>query len=74
MPGWVVLLISAYLFKAAALTATMHTLFRCISFFFASAGESSDYLTVSEIFPPEIRGPAISYFFAISQVAGSMGP
>jgi MFS family permease len=69
-----VLLISAYLFKQEALTATTHTLFWCISFFFASAGASSAYLTVSEIFPLEVRGQAISYFFAISQVVGSMGP
>ena len=27
-----------------------------------------------EIFPLEVRGQAISYFFAISQVVGSMGP
>jgi MFS family permease len=33
-----VLLISAYLFKEGALTATTHTLFWCVSFFFASAG------------------------------------
>jgi MFS family permease len=69
-----VLLISAYLFKEEALTATTHTLFWCVSFFFASAGASSAYLTVSEIFPLEVRGQAISYFFAISQVVGSMGP
>jgi hypothetical protein len=69
-----VLLISAYLFKVGALTATTHTLFRCVSFFFASAGASSAYLTVSEIFSLEVRAQAISYFFAISQVVGSMGP
>ena len=69
-----VLLISAYLFKVGALTATTHTLFWCVSFFFASAGASSAYLTVTEIFPLEARGQAISYFFAISQVVGSMGP
>jgi hypothetical protein len=69
----VVLLISAYLFKEEALTATTHTLFWCISFFFASADASSAYLTVSEIFPLEVPGQAISYFFAISQIVGSMG-
>jgi len=69
-----VLLISAYLFKVGALTATTHTLFWCVSFFFASAGASSAYLTVSEIFPFEVRGQTISDFFAISQVVGSMGP
>lgn len=69
-----VLLVSAYLFRAGSLTANTHVLLWCISFFFASAGASSAYLTVSEIFPLEVRGQAISYFFAIAQVVGSMGP
>ena len=41
-------------------------------FFLASAGASSAYLTVSEIFPLEIRGQAIALFFAISQLAGGV--
>ena len=41
-------------------------------FFFASAGASSAYLTVSEIFPIELRGQAISFFFAISQLTGGV--
>jgi MFS family permease len=69
-----VLLLSAVLFRHGALTATTHTLLWCIAFFFASAGASSAYLTVSEIFPLEVRGQAISYFFAIAQVVGAMGP
>jgi MFS family permease len=69
-----VLLLSAYLFKQGSLSANTHTLFWCISFFFASAGASSAYLTVSEIFPLEVRGQAISYFFAVAQIVGSMGP
>jgi MFS family permease len=69
-----VLLVSAYMFRAGSLTANTHVLLWCISFFFASAGASSAYLTVSEIFPLEVRGQAISYFFAIAQVVGSMGP
>jgi MFS family permease len=32
------------------------------------------YLTVSEIFPQEIRGQAISYFFSIAQVVAALGP
>ncbi|WP_270886183.1 MFS transporter [Pedococcus sp. 5OH_020] len=69
-----VLLVSAFLFKAGTLNATTHTIFWCVSFFFASAGASSAYLTVSEIFPLEVRGQAISYFFAIAQVVGALGP
>ena len=70
----VILLISAYLFKIGALTAATHTALWCASFFFASAGASSAYLTVSEIFPLEVRGQAISYFFAVGQVVGALGP
>ncbi|QNN52322.1 MFS transporter [Nocardioides mesophilus] len=69
-----VLAISAFLFQADALTAITHTAFWCVAFFFASAGASAGYLTVSEIFPQEVRGQAISYFFAIAQVFGAAGP
>jgi MFS family permease len=70
----VVLFISALLFKADMLTAGTHTLLWCLSFFFASAGASAGYLTVSEIFPLEVRGQAISYFFSIAQLFGALGP
>ena len=70
----IVLLVSAFLFHAGTLSATTHTIFWCVSFFFASAGASSAYLTVSEIFPLEVRGQAISYFFAVSQAAGATAP
>ena len=43
-------------------------------FFIASAGASSGYLTVSEIFPMELRSQAIALFFAIAQVFGALGP
>jgi len=69
-----VLLVSAFLFQAGTLTAATHTIFWCVSFFFASAGASSAYLTVSEIFPLEVRGQAISYFFAVAQAAGATAP
>ncbi len=70
----VVLAVSAALFQAGALSPVTHTIFWCVSFFFASAGASSAYLTVSEIFPLELRGQAISYFFAIGQIVGSVAP
>jgi MFS family permease len=69
-----VLAASAFLFQAEALTATTQTLLWCLAFFFASAGASSAYLTVSEIFPLEVRGQAISYFFAVAQAAGATAP
>jgi MFS family permease len=68
----VLLLIAAWLFNAGALTATTQTIMWSVIFFFASAGASSAYLTVSEIFPLELRGQAISYFFALSQGAGGV--
>ena len=70
----VVLAGSAFMFHAGTLNATTQTVFWCVSFFFASAGASAAYLTVSEIFPLELRGQAISYFFAIAQGAGSLAP
>jgi MFS family permease len=66
------LLASAYLFQAGLLDATTQTALWCLIFFLASAGASSAYLTVSEIFPLELRGQAISFFFAISQGAGGV--
>ncbi len=70
----IVLAISAFLFQAGSINAVVHTAFWCVAFFFASAGASAGYLTVSEIFPLEVRGQAISYFFAIAQVFGALGP
>jgi MFS family permease len=66
------LLVSAYMFHGGYLTATTQTAFWCVIFFLASAGASSAYLTVSEIFPLELRGQAISFFFALSQGAGGV--
>ncbi len=39
----------------------------------ASAAASSAYLTVSEIFPLEIRAFAIAIFYAIGTLAGGVG-
>jgi MFS family permease len=69
----VLLIISAQLFKAGALNATTQTLCWTVIFFFASAGASAGYLTVSEVFPLEVRAKAIAVFFAIAQGFGSIG-
>ncbi len=42
-------------------------------FFIASSAASSAYLTVSEVFPLEIRAFAISIFYAIGTLAGGVG-
>jgi len=68
----VLLTISAALFGGGHLSATTQTIFWCVIFFFASAGASSAYLTVSEIFPLELRGQAISFFFSIAQIFGAV--
>jgi MFS family permease len=43
-----------------------------IVFFFASAAASSAYLTVSEIFPLEIRALAIAFFYAVGTGVGGV--
>jgi len=46
-----------------------------VTFFLASAGASSAYLTVSEIFPMETRALAIAFFYAIgTAIGGVTGP
>ncbi|MDH2444776.1 MFS transporter [Amnibacterium sp. CER49] len=69
-----VLALSGALFAAGALDAVTQTILWCVSFFFASAGASSAYLTVSETFPLQVRGQAISYFFSIGQLVGAFAP
>ena len=71
----VLLVITALLFKGHNLTATSLTACLCVVFFFASAGVSAAYLTVSEIFPMETRALCISVFYAVGTgVGGITGP
>jgi MFS family permease len=70
----VLLAFSAVLFDAKVLNATTQTIMWVVIFFFASAGASAAYLTVSETWPIEIRAEAIAVFFAIGAVAGAFGP
>ena len=65
---------SAWLFDAGVLHAAGQTFIWIVVFFFASAGASAGYLTVSEIFPIEIRAEALAVFFAIAQIFGAIGP
>jgi MFS family permease len=65
---------SAWLFDAGVLHAAAQTFIWIVVFFFASAGASAGYLTVSEIFPVEIRAEALAVFFAIAQIFGAVGP
>jgi MFS family permease len=71
----VLLLITGYLFDQHQLTATTLTISWSVVFFFASAGVSAAYLTVSEIFPMETRALAIAVFYAIGTgLGGIIGP
>jgi MFS family permease len=63
------------LLRDGALTTTSFMALLLASFFLASAGASSAYLTVSEVFPLEIRGLAIALFYAVgTAVGGIAGP
>jgi MFS family permease len=68
------LAISGWLFDKGDLTARSQTFVWVVIFFFASAGASAAYLTVSETWPIEIRAEAIAVFFAIAQIFGALGP
>jgi MFS family permease len=70
----VLLAITAVLFKVGVLNAITQTICWTVIFFFASSGASAAYLTVSEIFPQEVRAKAIAVFFAIAQCFGALGP
>jgi MFS family permease len=71
----ILLAVTAYLFSQDLLTATTLTVAWMIVFFFASAAASSAYLTVSEIFPLEIRALAIAFFYAVGTgIGGIAGP
>jgi MFS family permease len=56
-----------------ALDATTQTLAWSGVFFLASAAASSAYLTVSEVFPLEMRALSISIFYAVGTGVGGFG-
>jgi MFS family permease len=69
------MILTSYLFAEGLLDAKSQTALWAILFFFASAAASSAYLTVSEIFPLEIRAMAIAFFYAIGTALGGItGP
>jgi MFS family permease len=71
----VLLLITGLMFQRGALSATTQTLLWTIIFFFASAGASAAYLTVSEIFPLETRAMCIAFFYSFGTALGGIsGP
>jgi MFS family permease len=64
------LLLTGIGFVSGVLDATTQTLAWSAVFFLASAAASSAYLTVSEVFPLEMRALSISIFYAIGTGAG----
>jgi MFS family permease len=65
----------ALLLRSGELTAASFIAMVGLTFFVASAGASSAYLTVSEVFPMETRALAIAFFFAIgTAIGGITGP
>jgi MFS family permease len=71
----VLLLITDWWFRMDFLTATTLAICWSVMFFVASSAASAAYLTVSEIFPLEIRAIAISIFYACGTLVGGVaGP
>ncbi|HEX3697882.1 MAG TPA: MFS transporter [Polyangia bacterium] len=70
----VLLLITGALFLVGALDAVTQTIAWSVVFFVASAAASSAYLTVSELFPVEVRGMAIAVFYAFATLVGAGAP
>jgi MFS family permease len=69
------LALTAWAFVAGWLDARTLTLCWSAVFFMASAAASSAYLTVSEVFPLEMRALAIALFYAIGTgVGGVLAP
>jgi MFS family permease len=68
----VLLALSGWMFHQGMLTATTQGIAWSVIFFVASAAASSAYLTVSEIFPLEIRGMAIAIFYATGTLVGGV--
>ncbi len=71
----IVLAVLTILFAGGSLGLWGFMALLLLTFFLASAGASSAYLTVSEIFPMETRALAIAFFYAIgTAVGGITGP
>ncbi len=70
-----ILTVTGILFAGGAISVYVFMAMIGVTFFLASSGASSAYLTVSEIFPMETRALAIAFFYAIGTAAGGIsGP
>ena len=69
------LIVTGLLFKEHQLDDISFTACIGVVFFFASAGASAAYLTVSEVFPMETRALCIAVFYAVGTgIGGVIGP
>ncbi len=68
----VLLALTGYLFEQGLLTATTQTIAWTAIFFVASSAASAAYLTVSEVFPLEMRALAIAIFYACGTGIGGV--
>jgi MFS family permease len=68
----VLLAATGWAFAADVVSKTELTVMWCSVFFVASAAASSAYLTVSELFPVELRGMAIAIFYSIGTACGGV--
>ncbi len=66
------LLATGAAFVAGSLNAIGQTAAWSVIFFFASAAASSAYLTISEVFPLELRALAIAVFYSLGTAAGGI--
>jgi MFS family permease len=66
------LLVTGWAFEHGWLTATTQTILWSLTFFVASTAASSAYLTVSEVFPLEMRGLAIALFYSVGTGVGGL--
>jgi MFS family permease len=68
----VLLALTGLAFAADLVSSVQLTALWCLVFFVASTAASSAYLTVSELFPVELRGMAIAVFYSIGTGAGGV--
>jgi len=69
----ILLALTGWLFAIGSLDATQQTIAWAVIFFFASPAAGSAYLTVSEVFPVEIRALAIAVFYSLGTAIGGAG-
>jgi MFS family permease len=69
----ILLAVAAGLFVKGWLTLYAQAICWSVIFFIASSAASSAYLTVSEVFPLEIRALAIAVFYACGTLLGGVG-